>query len=182
MRVRLAAAAALAALVFTARAGSCADAFGGYSYLRRDGESLHGGAVSLTLPLQGAVRLTVEITNHQGLLGGSDLSEQAFLVGPVLMPRRDARFRPFVHVKAGLVRLQSQVGVFGVAIGEEGVCERACPGEIGFGAEAGGGLDWRVRDRWLLRLPQVDYRFARQEGDTVSSLRASAGVVFRWGR
>jgi hypothetical protein len=182
VRVRLAAAAALAALVGTARAASSADAFGGYSYLRRDGDSLHGGALSLTLPLRGAVRLTVEITNHQGLLGGSDLSEQAFLIGPTFMPRRDGRVRPFVHAKAGLVRLQSQVGVFGVAIGEEGVCEGSCPGDIGFAAEAGGGLDWRVRDRWLLRLPQVDYRLARQEGDTVSSLRASAGVVFRWGR
>jgi hypothetical protein len=182
VRVRLAAAAALAALVVPARTASSADAFGGYSYLRRDGESLHGGGASLTLPFRGSLRLGIEITNHQGQIDGKDLSEWALLAGPTFMPRRDARRRPFVHVKAGLVRLQSQVGVFGVAIGEEGVCDGSCPGDIGFAAEAGGGLDWRVRDRWLLRLPQVDYRFARQEGDSVSSLRASGGVVFRWGR
>jgi len=143
---------------------------------------LHGGGASLTLPLQGSLRLSFEITNHQGEVDGKDVSEWALLVGPTFMRNHEARIRPFAHVKAGVLRLQSEVVVFGVAIGEEGVCEGSCPGDIAFVAETGGGLDWHLKGGWLLRLPQVDYRYARLEGDNVSSVRASGGVVFRWGR
>ena len=181
MKGRVVVASAVAILAVRSNA-SAADAFGGYSYLRRDGESLHGGGASLTFPLKGSLRLSFEINNHQGHIEGKDLSEWALLVGPTFVPKRDGSRRWFVHVKAGVVRLQSQVGVFGVAIGEEGVCEGSCPGDLGFAAESGGGLDWHLKGGWLLRLPQVDYRYARQEGDNVSSFRAAGGVVFRWGR
>ena len=181
MKGRVLVAAALAALAGGSNA-SAGDAFAGYSYLRREGESLHGGVASLTLPLRGSLRLSFEITNHQGRIDGQDISEWALLVGPTFLRGRDARIRPFAHVKAGVLRSQSEVSVFGVAIGEEGVCEGLCPGDVGFVAEAGGGFDWHLKGRWLLRLPQLDYRYARQDGDNVSSVRASGGVVFRWGR
>jgi hypothetical protein len=178
---RVVVAAAVAALAGGSTA-SAGDVFAGYSYLRREGESLHGGGASLTLPLQGSLRLSFEITSHQGRVDDKDHSEWALLVGPTFLRSREARIRPFAHVKAGVLRRQSEVGVFGVAIDEEGVCEGSCPGDVGFVAEAGGGLDWHLKGAWLLRLPQVDYRYTRQEGDNVSGFRASGGVVFRWGR
>jgi hypothetical protein len=109
-----------------------------------------------------SLAVVAEASGQLGLVRGEDLQEWALLGGPSFSPWRGHRLIPFVHVKAGLVRSRRQVDILGVAIGPGGVCDGACPSEFGFAAEAGGGVDFRLSDRFSLRI-QGDYRLVRLE-------------------
>ncbi len=169
------------ALLFPATA-SGAEVFGGYSAMRLEGDNVSGASLAATWPLAGSLRLAGEASAQRGLVQGQDLDEWALLVGPVFSPWRAGRLSPFVHAKAGAVRSRRQVEVFGVAIGPDGLCDGGCPSQTGFAAELGGGLDIRLGDRLGVRLPQVDYRLTRLDGDDADRLRVSAGLVYRFGR
>lgn len=171
----------VAAALLLAGSAEAASLFGGYSNLRVEGANLHGWGMAVTWPLASSVRLTVEITGQRGLVQGETLAELTVMAGPSLAFRRGRRLSPFVHAKVGLVRSRREVDVFGVAIGPDGVCDGSCPSQTGFGAEAGGGLDLRIDDRWTVRLAQVDYRLTRLEDDESDRLRLSAGLLFTWG-
>lgn len=171
---------ALLALWAVPQAAAAGDLFGGYSIMRVDDHQVSGGTVSWSWPLGRLVRLAVEGSLERGLVAGEDLDEWAFLGGPVLTPWREGRFSPFVHAKAGFVRSRRQVEVFGVTIGPDGVCDGGCPYSAGGGAEFGGGLDYRLSDRFALRVPQVDYRVTWLDDANANRLRLSAGVIYRW--
>ncbi len=168
-------------LLLWSGAASAMDVFGGYSALRLSGDNVSGASLAVSFPLRGAFWLDAEATGQLGLAGGEDLSEWTLLAGPRFTPWRDNRLSPFVHARAGAVRSRSQIEVFGIAIGDEGVCDGGCPSETSFAAELGGGLDFRLTRRLALRLPQVDYRLTGLAGDDSTRLRFSAGVVYRWG-
>jgi hypothetical protein len=172
----------LALLLLFAPEAQAADLFAGYSALRLQGDHANGASLALSLPLTGALRLAAEASGQLGLVAGEDLDEWALLAGPSLAPWREARVRPFVHAKAGLVRSRRQVEVFGVPIGPDGVCSGGCPSEMAFAAELGGGLDLGLTRRVALRLPQADYRITRLENGQANRLRLSAGLVWLWGR
>lgn len=159
-----------------------ADIFGGYSALRLDGATVHGGGGAVRWPLTESLKIVVEGSYHRGLVRGENLDEWAFLAGLALTPWQVKRVGLFVHAKGGLVRSRRQVEVFDVAIGPDGVCDGGCPYSFGPAGEFGGGLDLRLTDRLAARLAQLDYRLARLDGETIDSLRLSAGVVYRWGR
>lgn len=180
MRAGHRAAAALLLLLWPG-AASAMDVFGGYSALRLSGDYVNGASMAVSFPLRGAFRLDAEATGQFGLAGGEDLSEWTLLAGPSFTPWRDNRLSPFVHARAGAVRSRSQIEVFGIAIGDDGVCGGGCPSETSFAAELGGGLDFGLTRRLALRLPQVDYRLTGLAGDDASRLRFSAGLVYRWG-
>lgn len=171
----------LALLLASAGAARAADLYGGYSLLRVDGDNAQGAELALSVPLGSTLRLAAEASRQTGLVQGEDLSEWALLAGPLFSPRRGSRLAPFLHAKAGLVRSRRQVEVFGVTIGSAGVCASGCPSETGFAAELGGGLDIRLSQRLGLRLPQVDYRLVRLDGDDARRLRFSAGLLLRFG-
>lgn len=173
---------ALAAALLLASSAEAASLFGGYSKLRLDGANVHGWGLAFTWPLAGSVLMTVEATGQYGLVNGEDLTEHAVMAGPSLAFRRGRRLVPFVHAKVGSVRSRRQVEVFGVVIGPDGVCDRSCPSQTGFAAEAGGGLDLRLDDRWAVRLAEVDYRLTGLADDEFDRLRLSTGLVFSWGR
>jgi hypothetical protein len=170
------------ALLLLAGSGESASLFGGFSSLRLSGANVPGWELALRRPLAGSLLLTVEATGQYGLVQGEDLDELAVMAGPSLAFRRDRRLIPFVHAKAGVVRSRRQVEVFGVSIGANGVCEGSCPSTTGFAAEAGGGVDLRLDERWAVRLAQVDYRLTNLPDDESDRLRLSAGLVFAWGR
>lgn len=174
--------AALVLALACAAPAHAAEVFGGYSALRLEGDNTNGASLAVTLPLAGPLRLAGEASGQFGLVQGEDLREWAFFAGPVLAPWREGRVSPFVHAKAGIVRSQRQLEVFGVAIGAAGVCAGDCPSQTGFAAELGGGLDLRLTERFAVRLPQVDLRLTGLEDDDATRLRISAGVVYRWGR
>jgi hypothetical protein len=157
---------------------SAADVFGGYSSLRLQGDDAPGGSLAVSWPVRPSLAVVAEASGQLGLVRGEDLQEWALLGGPSFSPWRGHRLIPFVHVKAGLVRSRRQVDILGVAIGPGGVCDGACPSEFGFAAEAGGGVDFRLSDRFSLRI-QGDYRLVRLESDSAGRLRLSAGLVLR---
>lgn len=169
-------------LLFWPGAAFGMDVFGGYSALRLSGDNVNGASLALSFPVRGAFWLDAEATGQSGLAGGENLSEWTLLAGPSFTPWRERRLSPFVHARAGAVRSRSQIEVFGVAIGDDGVCDGGCPSQTSFAAELGGGLDLRLTRRLSLRLPQVDYRLTGLAGDDSSRLRFSAGVVYRWGQ
>ena len=174
--------AAALVLVPAAAPAAAADLFVGYSRLRTGGDDVHGAALSFS-PLFGErLGLAVEATGISGRVEGEEVREMGLAAGPVLAPWRGRRLSPFLHAKGGLAWSRRQVQVFGVAIGSEGVCDGSCPGRLGVVAEGGAGLDVRLGARWLLRLPEVDYRRTFLEGGDTEALRVSAGIVFRWGR
>ena len=157
------------------------DLFGGYSALRLGGDNVNGASLSASVRLRGAFWLDAEATRQSGLTQGQDLEEWALLAGPAFVPWRERRLSPFLHAKAGAVRSRRQIEVFGVAIGDAGVCDGGCPSQTSFAAELGGGLDLRITRQLALRLPQLDYRLTGLSGDDSHRLRFSAGVVYRWG-
>jgi hypothetical protein len=155
-----------------------AGVFAGYSQLRVDGDDARGGALALRRPLFGGLKLDVELTAHQGDVGGDSLREITLMAGPVLQAG-GGRFRPFAHALLGVAHTRQQVEIFGIAIGPDGVCNGSCGGKLGPALSAGAGLDWGLGSRLSLRLPQVDYVLVRMGGQTVHRLRGSAGIV--WG-
>jgi hypothetical protein len=170
-----------ALIVGPAPSSSAADVFGGYSSLRLHGDDVPGASLAVSWPLRTCLALVTEVSGQFGLVRGEDLQEWSLLAGPSFSPWSGHRLRPFVHAKAGLVRSRRQVDVFGVAISPLGVCDATCPAEIGFAAEAGGGLDLRLSPRFVLRLVQADYRLVRLESDSAGRLRLSAGLVLHFG-
>jgi hypothetical protein len=173
-------AALLLASLAAARPAPAAELFAGYSGLRTGGDLVHGATLAAGWPKRhGSLRLLVEATGQSGLSAGEDLREMGLLAGMALAPWMERRLSPFVSVKAGAVRAQRQVQVFGIAIGPDGVCEGGCPYQTGPAAELGGGLDLRLRGRWALRLAQADYRVRRLDGVTDDDVRFSAGLVRR---
>lgn len=152
----------------------------GYSGVRTEGEFVHGGALAARWPWPGgAVRLGVEATAHSGVSAGESRRELALLGGFELAAWRGARVSPFASLKGGLAGTSRHVEVFGVQVAATGVCTGACGYEIGPAAEAGVGLDFRLAGRWVLRLPEADYRVRRAAGITDRGLRLAAGLVWR---
>jgi opacity protein-like surface antigen len=167
-----------------------AEIFGGYSYLRGDdcddnsgpncdgGLDLHGFNVSFNQNIVKWVGLKADISGHYGdvtVLPGQpkfDLNSYLFLVGPQFNLPKYERVRPFGHVLFGVMR--NNVTSFG-AIGRTSVRDSA------FALAVGGGLDLKVNKLVAVRLFQADYVLTTFDNETQNNIRASTGVVFRFG-
>ena len=170
----------LAATMAAAPAASATEWSAGYSALRARGDFVHGAALGATWPRGGGLlRFSLEASGQSGLSAGEDLRELGLFAGGALAPWPGARLSPFVSLKGGIVRARRQVEVFGVTIGESGVCDGGCAYQTGPSAEVGGGLDLRLGGRWALRLARADYRILRLAGQTERGVRLSAGIVRR---
>jgi hypothetical protein len=152
---------------------------GTYSSLRVEGTNLAGAGVTAAWPLGTRLHLRADATAQFGTLAGEDVTEWALLVGPSVALPRLGPAAPFVRAAVGVVRARSQVEIFGVAIGPDGVCSGGCPWQIQVAGEAGAGLDWRLSRRFALRLPQLDARLSSGASPR-HRWRASAGIVWRW--
>ena len=147
-----------------------AELFGGYSYSRSDGQSLHGWESSLALNLSGWLGVAADVSGHYGSVTGGDFSRLAFLAGPRLSRRR-GDLTLFVHALAGGVRTSTGVTVLGVSI---------TASHTDAGGALGGGFDFKLRPHWALRI-QGDVLATRAEGETSTGPRLAAGVVYRAG-
>jgi hypothetical protein len=133
----------------------------GYSYLRlggRNGINQQGGSVSVV----GNLNQWVGIVGDFGAYGGSGFGTFTFLAGPRFSARNSSGVTPFAQVLFGGAHL--------------GGSEGATP----FAISTGGGLDVKMTPNLALR-PQVDYLALRSNGVTLNSVRASVGLVFRFG-
>ena len=141
--------------------------------------SLNGASLQLAWPVKAkglAFTASLAVVNQPSALStGNSLTLGTFLLGAQYrLAKADSRWQPFAEVLAGGAR----------ASGKMIASNRAAEGaDLTFAGEAGGGRDFRLSRRWLLRAVQVDYL-----ADTVNNgsnnhqniLRVNTGVALRF--
>ena len=95
-----------------------------------------------------------------------DLSMHTFL-GGIRVRREHRAATPFVQVLAGMARAA-------------GSSEGASESDSAFALQPGGGVDFRVTDRFAVRV-QGDYRYIAEGRAQLHEFRAAAGLVFGLG-
>jgi len=160
--------------------------FAGYSYMRLDDSGLtnqdrdlNGYIVSTnTTVYKKFIGIKTEVSGHFGDLQASvfpqtNQGQTLFLAGPVFTYRKFQRFQPFAHALFGVGRLRLD----NVALGLSQTATN-------FAFAAGGGVDLRtpLGSKIALRLFQADYVMTRFNSNTSGNLRASTGIVVRFGR
>lgn len=124
----------------------------------------------------GGLNYTIGFKNKNQLhnfVGGVQVKDNA----------KDGVFKPFGHVMAGVAHARSKFEDFACTAPVGGSC---APFEVsdetfsdtGFSGIIGGGIDFRVSDRFQVRAIQVDYNPTRLGGETQHNLRIGAGIVF----
>lgn len=156
------------------------DIFAGYSYVRanpgpRSGDSfsLNGGEASVTYHIKDWVSGVADFAGYHNadILGrGADGTVSTYLFGPRFSYRSYHRFTPFAET------------LFGVAHGSATIAGVFGPTQNAFAMAIGGGVDYRINNRFSLRPLQVDYLLTRFRPGTVdrqnqNNLRASTGFV-----
>ncbi len=116
---------------------------------------------SLTDPILGTVKLKT--------------SAYSFLFGPRFTFRRLPRLTPFAHVLIGGVNFRVSTPL------APGITES----QTEFALKVGGGLDFKLSERFALRIVQADYvrtHFSDFDDDRQNNLNFSTGIVFRFGK
>jgi outer membrane immunogenic protein len=156
------------------------DIFAGYSYVRENPStsgarsfSLNGGSASLTYHIKDWVSAVADFGGyHNGNILGSGLDGtlSTYLFGPRISYRSYRHFTPFAEA------------LFGVAHAGARIAGGTSGSQNAFAMTLGGGVDYRINNRFSLRPLQVDYLMTRfPEGtpnnQTQNNLRASTGIV-----
>jgi len=131
---------------------------GGYSFAQALGEGANGWSASIAGnpgKYFGIVGDFAGYYQHGGAL-------HSFMFGPRFYYRKSKVVTPFAQVLAGGARATNG--------GSDSM----------FTAALGGGLDLRVAPNLALRLPQVHYVVARDDGINTGVFRFDLGVVFRF--
>jgi opacity protein-like surface antigen len=159
------------------------DVFAGYSYVRdnpgpRSGDSfsLNGGSASVTYHIKDWISGVADFGGyHNGnILGtGVDGTLSTYLFGPRISYRSYRHFTPFAEA------------LFGVAHTGASIAGATSGSQNAFAMAIGGGVDYRLTNRFSLRPLQVDYLLTRfSEGSpnnqTQNNLRASTGIVIHF--
>jgi len=160
------------------------DIFAGYSYVRAnpgpnsgDSFSLDGGSASATYHIRSWVSGVADFggyTNGNILGRGVDGTLSTYLFGPRFSYRSYHHFTPFAETLFGVAHAGASIG--GGTLGTS---------QNSFAMTIGGGVDYRINNRFSLRPLQVDYLLTRfSEGtpnnQTQNNLRASTGIVIHF--
>src|SRR5262249_23980587 len=168
--------------------------FFGYSYVRMSTSTGVGPLVvdeTFDFIPGGTASITGNITNWFGLkadlsgynlhdVGGVDGRLYTFLFGPQFSMRRH-KFTPFFHTLVGGARITSDLAL---GVVPDQVFFNRSFHQNAFAADGGVGLDWNASRHVAIRLFQVDYlytKFTDNHNDRQNNLRASGGLVFRFG-
>jgi outer membrane immunogenic protein len=148
--------------------------------------NLNGGSASFALGLghsKYAVVVDGSVTHNGGIYSrdagapGSTLTMSTFMGGLRFRPQFGrGTFKPFAQVLAGGVHTSGTVF-------ENQDSPTASAAGTAFAAEAGGGLDLKLKRHLALRLVEVDYlvtKFANGDNDHQNDLRINSGIVFRF--
>jgi outer membrane immunogenic protein len=143
--------------------------------------SLNGGSVSIAQPL-GAGHLAAAfdasvVHGSQISSGGYDLTLSSFTAGVRYRPFLHSRWSPFGQVLIGVANASGTL--------VEGNTPAASDSTLNFASVVGGGLDYRLRGRWSVRLIDADYlltRTSNRVNDHQNNLRLGAGIVIRLGK
>ena len=159
-----------------------------YNYVRSNAPpaqcdcfSLNGGSLSIAQPM-GAGNLAaffdVSVVHGAGISSsGYDLTLTSLTSGLRYRPLLKPRWSPFGQVSIGVANATGSLG--------EGNTPAASDSPLNFASLVGGGLDYRLRGRWSLRLIDADYLLTRSSNgvnDHQNSLRLGAGIVLRLGK
>lgn len=142
----------------------------GYSYLRLGGSggtNQNGGSFSISGNFNPWVGIVGDFGYYHSSPFGVGLNTTTFMFGPRLTARSTGKIEPFFQVLVGGAHLSA--GLNGISAG-------ITP----FAFSAGTGIDIKASRHVAFR-PQVDYIALRSNGGTTNAIRASFGVVFRFG-
>ncbi len=153
-----------------------------YSYVRANpatsgfgGFNLNGGSASAAYNFRDWLSGVAEFGGyHVGSANGVNVDSNmtTYLFGPRVTYRR-SRLSPFAHVLFGPAHAGS--GVFATS-----------NSHTAFATALGGGVDWKVRDRFSIRPVQFDYllthfpEITNGNNQTQNNLRVSTGIVFHF--
>jgi hypothetical protein len=144
---------------------------GGYSYLRSNlngtSFSLNGGVGTLTQNMNKWFGGRLEVAGYSGSDLGRKTSAETVTFGPAFSYRRHAKMTPFGEIELGLIH--ASAGYLGISMSA-----------TKFALSPGGGVDFNVNQRAGIRV-QVDYLATRFLGLTQDNVRASVGLVLRFG-
>jgi opacity protein-like surface antigen len=158
------------------------DIFAGYSYVRDNPStsgvnsfSLNGGSASFAYNATSWLSGVADIgAYHNGnILGtGTDGTLSTYLFGPRISYRHSSRITPFGEVLFGVAHAGASIA------GTSG-------SDNAFAMSLGGGVDYKLTDRFAIRPIKVDYLMTRFSetgtgNQTQNNLRVSTGIVFRF--
>jgi opacity protein-like surface antigen len=158
------------------------DIFAGYSYVRENPStagvssfSLNGGSASFAYNANSWLSGVADFGGyHSGniLSTGTSGTLSTYLFGPRVSYRHSGRVTPFGEV------------LFGVAHAGASIAG-ATASDNAFAMSVGGGVDYKLTDRFAIRPIKVDYLMSRFSetgtgGNTQNNLRVSTGIVFRF--
>jgi outer membrane immunogenic protein len=158
------------------------DVFAGYSYVRENPStsgvssfSLNGGSASIAYSANNWLSGVADFGGyHNGNILGThvDGTLSTYLFGPRVSYRRSDRITPFGEVLFGVARASANV------LGASGSTNA-------FAMTVGGGVDYKLTDRFAIRPVKVDYLLTRfnefgNNAQTQNNLRVSTGIVFRF--
>jgi opacity protein-like surface antigen len=158
------------------------DIFAGYSYVRENPSTsgansfgLHGGSASIAYNAKSWLSGVADFgAYHNGniLSTGTDGTLSTYLFGPRVSFRRFERIRPFGEVLFGVAHAGASIA------GTSG-------SDNALAMSFGGGLDYKLTDRFAIRPIKVDYLMTRFSemgtgNQTQNNLRVSTGIVFRF--
>ena len=158
------------------------DIFAGYSYVRDNPSpsgvnsfSLNGGSASFAYnatPWLSGVADLGAYHNGNILSTGTDGTLSTYLFGPRVSYRHSSRITPFGEVLFGVAHTGASIA------GTSG-------SDNAFAMSLGGGVDYKLTDRFAIRPIKVDYLMTRFSelgtgNQTQNNLRVSTGIVFRF--
>lgn len=158
------------------------DIFAGYSYVRENPStsgvssfSLNGGSASIAYNANSWLSGVADFgAYHNGNLLGTGASGtlSTYLFGPRISYHHYGRITPFGEVLFGVAHAGASIA------GTSG-------SDNAFAMSLGGGVDYRLTDRFAIRPVKVDYLMSRfsetgSAGNTQNNLRVSTGIVFRF--
>jgi hypothetical protein len=136
------------------------EVFLGGSFARNEGTNFGGWNTSVTGNFLPWLGVTGDFAGHYN----SPVTIYTYTVGPRLSFQQGSGLAPFTQATFG----GSRVTIGGLS-------------ESGFGMYIGGGLDWIARDRFAIRLMQLDAQLVRILGSNLNGTRISFGVILRLG-
>ena len=143
--------------------------------------SLNGGSVSLAQPLGSghlAAVFDAAVAHGSGISSSHyDLTLTSITSGLRFRPFLHPRWNPFGQVLIGVANASGTL--------VEGNTPAASDSTLNFASIVGGGLDYRLRGHWSLRLIEADYLLTRSSNrvnDHQNNLRLSAGIAYRFGK
>jgi opacity protein-like surface antigen len=158
------------------------DIFAGYSYVRENPStsgassfSLNGGSASFAYNANHWLSGVADFgAYHNGNILGTGTSGtlSTYLFGPRVSYHHSGRITPFGEVLFGVAHAGASIA------GTSG-------SDNAFAMSLGGGVDYKLTDRFAIRPIKVDYLMSRfsetgSSAQTQNNLRVSTGIVFRF--